>query len=227
MRKISLLFVIYAFFFVSVFAQTGELPEILKRMINHQKALKSLQANIKITKFSVQSSENFTKEGIVKFMPQINDYLLRIDSTKPALESFLIVKNKYLLYQPNPNPLYLPNVNTAFTGMITDSQKNMFMIFSILSKEKLKADYNIKYFGVEKVNETISTWHLDFTPKIATGYKKIDLWVDNNGMPIQSKIIENNGDWANIKFTNIQKNIKIEVADFKVELSKETKLIKN
>lgn len=65
MKKIALLFVIFVFSSVSASAQTAE---ILKRMEQHQKALKSLQANITINKFSVQFGGNYTKEGDIKYL---------------------------------------------------------------------------------------------------------------------------------------------------------------
>ena len=139
MRKILFLLVIFSFSFVSAFAQVSE---ILKRMEDHRKALKTLRADITMTKFSLQSGGIYTKEGVIKFMP-VNDYSLRIDSTKPAPESFLTIKNQYLLY--------LPDLKTAYAGAMNDLQKYTLIIFSILSKERLKTDYNVKYLGEDKV----------------------------------------------------------------------------
>ncbi len=215
MKKFALLLFIFTFSSVPVFAQ---LSEILKRIEQHQKALKSLSADLTIAKFSLQFGGTYTKECVIKFLP-VNDYSLRIDSTKPSAESFLVIKNQYLLYQPD--------FKLAYTGIMTDSQKNTLVLFSFLLKDKLKANYNLKYLGEEKVNGAIPAWHLELTPKIATNYKTVELWVDGNGMPIQSKIIENNGDWTTVFLGNLQKNISIKVSDFKIDLPKATKLIKN
>jgi outer membrane lipoprotein-sorting protein len=227
MKKIALLLVVFVFSSVSLPAQ---IREILKRMDDHRKALKSLQAHVLITKFSAKTGKNETKEGIVKFLPQKTDYLLRIDSTKPAPESFSIIGNQYLLYQSNPSLIFLPELKTAYTGTITDSQKITFMIFSILSnfsKENLKANYPINYTGQEKVNGTTPTFHLEFTSNTTKNYKKIELWVDANGMPLQSKISQTNGDSTSVLLTNMEKNRAMKAADFKIDLPTETKLVKN
>src|SRR5688500_13923012 len=120
MKKFALLLFIFAFSSVCAFPQV--INEILKRMDAHQKALRSVRADISIKKFSVKSDETYIKEGKVKFLPTKNDYLLIIDSSKPAPESFSVINNQYLLYQPNPNPFFLPNVEAAYTGTTTDAQ---------------------------------------------------------------------------------------------------------
>ena len=218
MRKIMLLLVIFAFSSVSALSQ-NVIGEILKRMDAHQKSLQTLQADITTTKFSVQFGGTFTKEGTLTFLPKVNEYYLRIDSTIPAPESFSIIKNQYLLY--------LPSLKTAYTGKTSDSQKNLLLIFSNLSKKNLKSDYNIRYIGQEKVNDKTPAWKLELTPKTAKNYKTLELWIDATGMPIQSKAIENNDDWTNVMFENIEKNIKINASIFAIQLPKETKIIKN
>ncbi len=217
MRKTLFLLGFLAFSFVSAFGQ-GALTEILKRMDAHQKALKTLQSDIAIIKFTAQSGGTFTKEGVIRFVAQGNDHWLRIDSTKPAPENFLVIKNEYLVY--------LPNLKTAYTGKSADSQKNMLLILT-LSRAGMKTDYNIKYIGTEKLSDTISTWKLELTPKTAKSYKTLELWINNDGMPLQSRIIENNDDWTIVLLGNPQKNIVLKGNDFKIDLPKGTKIIKN
>jgi outer membrane lipoprotein-sorting protein len=217
MRKIALLVVIFLFSTVSAFAQ---IPVILNRMDLHRKALRSLRAALTISKFSASSGGTYTKEGILTIVPQKNNNnLVRIDSTEPETENFLIVKNQFLVY--------LPGKKTAYTGAATDSQKDLFFLFSDLSKEKLKADYNVVYNGEEKVSGTIPTWHLELTPKTPANYQTMDIWIDANGMPIQFKITENNGDWTNVLLAGLQKNVRLNAAEFKIALPKGTKIIKN
>jgi outer membrane lipoprotein-sorting protein len=197
----------------------GALTEILKRMEAHQKALRTLHADLTMTKFNAQLSETEIKQGAVKFIPQTNDYWLRIDSTNPVPESFSIIGNQYLVY--------LPNQKTARMGTITDTQKNEFVIFSQLAKGKLKEIYEVKYLGAEKVNGIIPAWHLELTPKTKSGSKTIELWVDASGMIIQSKSTETNGDWSNISLTNLQKNVRIQATDCRIALPGDTKIVKN
>jgi Ca-activated chloride channel family protein len=192
---------------------------IFKRMDEHQKALKSLLANITMTKFDSVLSQTETSEGTVKYLPQADNYALRIDWTKPKTEILSIVKDRYVFYQPA--------LKTAITGKTGENQKNVFLTFSNLTKEKLKENYSVKYLGEEKVSGNISAWHLELTPKTASNYKTAELWVDGNGMIIQVKLTENNGDWSSILLSNPQKNVSIGAADFKIDLPKETKIARN
>ena len=192
---------------------------IFKRMEAHQKALKSLRADILMTKFESQLGETDTYQGKLSFLPQKPNFAMRIDWTKPKPEIISIVKDQFILYRPA--------LNSALNGKLNDSQKNAFVMFANLSKEKLKENYNVKYLGGEKISDALSAWHLELTPKTPTSYKTVELWIDANGMVIQAKIIENNGDWSNILLTNLQKNVSIPSAEFKIVLPNETKIIKN
>ena len=192
---------------------------IFKRIEEHQKSLRSLSADLTLTKFDSKLSQTEIKQGTVKQLPQTNDLSLRIDWTMPETESLSIVKNQYVSY--------LPTSQTANTGTLSDEQKNAWVIFSNLSKEKLSANYTIKYLGEEKVSGTIPAWHLELTPKTATTHKTVELWIDGNGMVIQTKITETGGDWTAILLINLQKNVSVNPADFKIALPKETKITKN
>ena len=217
MRKIALLVVIFVFSSVCV---TAQVAEILKRMEQHRKALKSLRAQMTVSKFSVQTGGTYTKEGALTVLPQKNDNnLVRLDSTKPDTENFLIVENQYLVY--------FPNQKLAYTGPAADSQKILFFIFADLSREKMAADYNVVYRGQDKVGGTVPAWKLELTPKTDAGFKSIRLWVDKNGMPLRIKVTRANGDWTSISLSYLQKNTELSMKDFKIELPGETKIIKN
>ncbi|MDQ3129458.1 MAG: outer-membrane lipoprotein carrier protein LolA [Acidobacteriota bacterium] len=102
----------------------------------------------------------------------------------------------------------------------------MIANFFNLSREKLTGFFNIKYLGRESVGGNIPAWQLELTPKTPGNYKAIEIWIDANGMPLQAKITENNGDWTNILLSNPQKNAAVNASDFKIILPKETKIIR-
>jgi outer membrane lipoprotein-sorting protein len=218
MRKIVLLVVIFVFSTVPALAQV---TEILKRMDVHRKVLKSLRADLSVNKFSVQMGGIYRKEGVLTMVPQKNNnfIFIRVDAALPETENFLIVQNQYLVY--------LPDQKIAYTGTATDSQKNLFFLFSDFSEKELKSDHAISYAGQEKVGGTIQTWHLELIPKTPKSYQKIELWIDANGMPIQLKINETSGDWTNVLLSNLNKNVRLNMAELTIKLPKNTKVIKN
>lgn len=200
----------------------SELPviaAIFKRMEEHQKALKTLRADIKMDKFNSQVGETETYEGTLKYLAQPGNNALRLDWTKPGAESIAVVKDQFLLYRPN--------LKTAYTGKSNASVKEAFALFANPSKEKFGEKFNVKYAGTEKVNGTTPAWHLELTPKTAGSYKTVELWIDANGIIVQAKITQNNGDLLNILLFNLQKNTPITITDIRIELPKEAKVIKN
>ena len=96
-----------------------------------------------------------------------------------------------------------------------------------MSKEDLKANYNIQYLGQENVAGNVPTWHLKLTPKASSNFKFADLWVDGNGMPIQGKVTRLNDDTDSFMLANLEKNSTINASIFKVILPKGTEIIKS
>lgn len=214
--------------FFGLFAATqanaqGPLNEILKRMDEHNKALSSLQSSVKMVKFNSQLGENDVYEGTAKYVPlKGRDALVRIDWTKPVVESLAVVNKEYILYRPRLGQAIVGKVDGAKSG---SKGANNALAFINMSKAQLKANYNIKYIAQENVAGNIPTWHLELTPKTATNYKVADLWVDGNGMPIQAKVTENNNDSTTIYLSDLQKNVSLNTKIFVINYPKNTKVI--
>jgi outer membrane lipoprotein-sorting protein len=216
-------------FVFSVFAATesraqGNIPnEVLKRMEAHRQSLTSLRANVMMAKFNAQLGENDVTEGTVQYLPaKGRDALVRIDWTKPLQETLSVVNGKYVVYQPN--------LKRAITGNSKEAKGNgkagNALSFMNMSKEQLKANYNVQYLGQATVGGNIQTWHLKLTPKTAANYQSGEIWVDGNGMPVQMKVTENNNDSTTVLLSNLQKNISINPSNFKVILPKDITVVK-
>ncbi len=216
-------------FFFNAFAVTetkaNPLPEILKRMDEHYKALKSLKADIKRAQYNAQLQESDMMIGNITLRPgKGRDFSLRLDWTKPKQEILSVVNGQYVAY--------IPNIKRAYTGSsdsktVNDKGGNILKIMS-MSKEDLKANYNIQYLGEEKVSEgKIPTWHIKLTPKTSANFKFADLWIDGNGMPIQGKVTKLNDDTDMALLNNLNKNGTIKASVFKVDLPKGTEIVKN
>ena len=201
----------------------GVLPEILKRMDTNSKSLTSLKSSVKMNKANSQLGENDLTEGDLSLIPGRTDreIFLRIDWRKPVVEHLAIAKGKYVLYKPS--------TNQAITGSV-DSVKGSgksggVLAFMTMNKTQLKENYDVKYAGEETVSSGVNTFHLVLIPKKATSYKSADLWVDTNGMPIQAKIVEKNNDTTTLLLSNIQRNVTVKAADFKISPAKGTKIV--
>lgn len=204
-------------------AQTN-INEILKRMDEHQKALSSLKASVIMDKYNAQLDEHDIYEGGAKYVKiKERDANVRIDWTKPQQESLSVVNKKYVLYRPR--------LKQAIVGNVDDAQKKNTQAvptfdFMKMSKEQLKANYSVKYLGEEQVKGDIPTWHLELTPKSPKSYKSVDVWVDGNGMVLQTKVNENNGDSTTLYLLGLNKNVGINVKEeIVIKLPPDTKII--
>ncbi|MGI8639704.1 MAG: LolA family protein [Pyrinomonadaceae bacterium] len=223
LTAIALILFFNAFAVTETKAQTV-LGEILKRMEINRTNLTSLRTNIMMVKYNPQIDTRDITEGTAVYLPaKGRDALVRIDWTKPVQETLAVVNKKYVIYTPRRRQ--------AITGNASDAKgsgkaNNLFAFIS-MSKNELKANFDIKYIGEEKISGGISTWHLEMTPKNAASYKfkSAEMWVDGNGMPLQIKITESNKDTTTVLLHNLQKNATIKASVFKVDLPKGTKII--
>ena len=199
------------------------LQQILNRMDENNKLLKSLQANIKMDKFNSQLEEHDINEGTVNYLPNANQkqMYVRIDWSKPVVEHLAVAGGQYVLFRPRLKQAIVGKVDKAQGS----AKANGALAFMSMSKAQLKQNYTVKYIGEEKVNGIVSTWHLELVPKNATSYKSADLWVDGNGMPVQAKVIERNNDSTTVLLSNLQKNISIPGDIFALKPPKGTKII--
>jgi outer membrane lipoprotein-sorting protein len=214
----------FALFAATEIKAQGNIPnEILKRMEAHRQSLTSLQANVKMAKFNSQLNETDITEGTTMYLPvKGRDALVRIDWTKPVQETLSVVNKQYVLYRPR--------LKQAIVGKADQNNKNVksnnALAFMNMSREQLKANYNIQYLGQGTVGGNIQTWHLKLTPKTASNYQYAEIWVDIDGMPRQAKVVESNNDSTTVLLTNLQKNVNLKADIFKVNLGKDVVIVK-
>lgn len=219
---------VIAMFVFSILAVTEAkaqniLPEILKRMDAHQKALKSLKASVMMDKFNSQLNEHDIYDGTVQYVPaKGRDALIRIDWVKPTEETLAVANGQYIIYTPRRKQ--------ALTGSTKSAQGSgkagNALSFVNMSNEQLRANYSVKYMGTATIAGGVETWHLELTPKTPQSYKMAEIWIDTDGMPRQAKIIENNNDSTTVLLSNLQKNATINTSVFKIALPKDTNVIK-
>lgn len=217
--------IVLGFLFVSagVSNASGQniINEILKRMDDHNKTLNSLRSNVTLVSTNAQLGVSDSREGTVMYLPQHGkDPLVRIDWKSPQ-ETISVVNKQYALVRHRTNEAIVGNTNDV---QKSPGNGNSFAFIN-MSRAQLKANYSVVYLGEATVQSGIKTWHLQMTPKIPAKYKSAEIWVDGNGMPIQTKINEKNNDTNTVLLTNLQKNVRINASEFKLEL-KGKKIIK-
>lgn len=201
----------------------GVLNEILKRMETHRASLRTMQSDVTMVKHDNMLGEDDTLKGVVKYIPgkTENDMFIRIDWTKPD-EKLAVLKTDYVLYRPPLGQAIVGKVGKAKNS----ANAGGVLSFMSMSKAQLKANYTPEYIGRETLSNGSAAVHIKLTPKAAQKYKFAELWVDDDGMPLQMKVVESNGDWTTVLLSGVKKNVQLKSDDFKISYPKDTKIVK-
>lgn len=191
---------------VSVTEAKGQniLGEVLRRMDMNNRSLQSLQSNVTMVKYNPQLNVSDTYNGSTKYLPKTPKRVryIRLDWAKPTVEQVSVIGDKYELYKPSINQVYVGQVgkaqNSAGAGNVLG--------FMNMSRDELKENYIITFIAEEKIKDGVQAAHLLLTPKSLTSYKSAEIWVDADGMPRQVKITEQNNDTTTVLLENIVKN---------------------
>lgn len=226
MKKLVSMFTL-AMIFAGFSAATANgqniINEILNRMDANNKGLKSLKSDIKMAKYNPQIDVTDLYEGAVQYIPSPSkeEIRIRIDWAKPQTEHLAVGAGKYIMYRPRIKQAIVGKVGNATKGAGAGNA----LAFMNMNRAQLKANYDVAYLGEESVNGTVRTWHLQLTPKGQSSYESADLWVDKDGMPVQAKVVEKNGDSTTVQLTNIQRNATIDAGVFNIKPPKGTRVV--
>ena len=228
--SLSLLFAVLVSALVASFpsatkAQSaGLVSSVLNRMERNRQSLKSLKASLSMEKYNAQLRDADKYQGIILYMPSSGrDASVRIDCQSPQKESLAVSNGKYTLLKPR--------LGVAYTGSSKSSKvKNStggMMDLLYLSRQQLEA----RFQPVQDVREEtlwggVSTIHLTLVPKSGASFKYAEIWVDSAGMPVQTKVVEKNGDATTMRLSSVERNLRMNSDEFNIKLDSNIKIIK-
>ena len=202
----------------------GLVSSVLNRMERNRQSLKSLKASLSMEKYNAQLRDKDNYSGWVLYAPASGrNASVRIEWQRPQHEILAVVNGKYRLYRPRLNQVIEGKAgsinNKGGAGSVLDM---MYM-----SKQQLEA----KFQPVQDVREetlwgNVSTIHLTLVPKGSASYQYAEIWVDSAGMPVQTKIVERNGDATTMRLSGMERNAKVSSSDFDLKLDSNVKVIK-
>jgi outer membrane lipoprotein-sorting protein len=202
----------------------GLVSSILNNMESNRRGLKSLRSGLWMQKYSAQLTETDSYLGEVHYIPgQGRSVSLRVDWTKPTNEILFVAGGEYTLFKPRMNMAYKGSANSA-------GKNNKVTNVIGFGLNVSKAELNAKFQPVEVLGEGSldgpHVWWLKLVPKGNAGYKHAEIWVDDQGMPRQVRIVERNGDMTTVRLVNPQKNAPVDSAVFDPKLGSDVKIVK-
>lgn len=205
-------------------AQTaGMVSSILNRMERQKRNLKTLRADITMEKYNSQLREKEMWSGIVLYIPvAAGSAFVRLEWTRPQHEILTSENGNYMLYRPRLGIVYEGKTNSVKNRNDSDVLALMNM-----SATQLRT----KFGEFQDVREEtlwggVATTHFKVFPKVTASYKYIEVWIDNEGMPVQTKMVEKNDDATTVRLTNLATNQTIPLDQFKLNLDSSVKRVK-
>ena len=202
----------------------GLVSSVLNRLEKNRQTLKSLRAGISVVKYNSQLGVEDKYNGAVIYLPTAGRQAsVRIDWTSPRREILAVSNNKYVIFRPNQGIAY-----TGDSRKMNDDKAGGLMSMMNMSRQQLEARFHpVKDVREETLWGGVSTIHLTLVPKGKAGYKYAEVWIDNAGMPVQTKIVEKNDDSTTMRLTALEKNQKINTNEFDVKLDSNVKIVKS
>jgi outer membrane lipoprotein-sorting protein len=162
---------------------------------------------------------------VVLYMPGAGRQAsVRIDWSSPRREVLTVNNNKYTIFRPA--------LKVAYTGdsrkMGKENKAGGLMEMMNMSRQQLEARFQpVKDVREETLWGGVGTIHLTLVPKGNAGYKYAEVWIDGNGMPVQTKIVEKNDDSTTMRLTGLEKNQRIDASEFDIKLDSSVKIVKS
>jgi len=210
---------------VSAAPQAGMVSAILSRLEKNRQSLKTLRANISMTKYNSQLRDSDTYQGVILYIPGAGgsrNSFVRLEWTSPQHETLAVAKGKYMFYRPRLNTVIEGTTRSVAGGKNNDVLELMSMSAT---------QFRTKFGEFQDVRDEtlwggVWTQHFRVVPKGAASYKYIEVWVDKEGLPVQTKMVEKNDDSTTVRLTNVAKNQNISLDEFTLKLDSSVKKVK-
>ncbi len=202
---------------------TLSLKDILDRMNEAGKHLKTVSTNLEYTKVTVLVDDRSTEYGQLYFRKSKSPEIL-LNFEKPDPKVILFKKNKAEIFLPKTNQIQEYDLE-KHSGLV---QQFLLLGFGTDSDE-LKKSYDIKYTGEEQLGGDMAVV-LELTPRdpgVAAQLNKIQLWIsEESWLPIQQKFFEPGGDYLLTHYTSVKVNRAMPSSTFRLNAPRDAQRVK-
>ena len=200
-----------------------DLSEILSRMNDAAKNLKTVSADLEYTKVTALVNDKSTETGRLFFRKSKNPEIL-IDIKKPETKTILFKKNGAEIFLPKINQVQEYNLEGK-SGLV----EQFFLLGFGTETGELRKKYDVKY-STEVDLDGDTTAVLELTPLAASvqaQIEKVHLWVsEESWLPVQQKFFQPGGDYFQARYTAVKVNRQLPASTFQIKTPEDTKRVK-
>jgi outer membrane lipoprotein-sorting protein len=207
-------------------AQKPEGPSldgVLRRMDDAAAHFQSCQADFVFDRYQRVVDEHDLQKGTVYYRRDGHDIEMMADFKEPDREYVLYKGGKLQIYQPK-----IEQVMEYAAGANRDQVESFLVLGFGGSGQDLKKMFDVAYQGEEKI-DNIATAKLQLVPKSEKtrgNFPQIILWIDlENGISVQQKLLQTQGDYRLAKYSSINLKAKIGSDVFKLKTNGKTKFV--
>jgi outer membrane lipoprotein-sorting protein len=200
-----------------------DMTEILSRMDESAKRLKTLAADLEYTKMTALVNDVSSESGRIFLRNGKNPEIL-IHIQKPDAKFILFKKNRAEFFNPKINQIEEYNLEQN-SGLV----QQFFLLGFGTETNELKKSYMIKYL-TEELLAGDTTVVLELIPRkedIAAQLSKVHLWIsEESWLPMQQKFFQPSGDYLLAHYTAVKVNRQLPSRTFEIPGSKDAKRVK-
>ena len=200
-----------------------DLQEILQRMNDTAKRLKTVTADLDYTTVTVLVNDRSTESGQFYLRNPKNPEMM-IQFEKPDPKTILFRKSQAEIYYPKMNRIEQYDLS-SHSGLV----QHLLLLGFGTDEGSLKSAYNVKLLGEEEL-EGEDTAVLELTPRdpgIASQLTKIQMWVsEDSWTPAQQQFFEPSGDYLIARYTGVKTNRTLSSSTFEINAAKGVQRVK-
>ena len=203
----------------------GLISSILNKMDRNRRSLGSLRAAIRMEKYNAQLRDTDEYRGNMAYVAgKGRDANVRVDWARPAQEILAVSGGQYTLYRPRLKQAYTGSSKSAGSK---GKAGNVLGFALNMTSAQAKSQFNVELVGEgELYSGSPHVWWLKLVPRGNQGFQFAEVWVTDDGMPIQTRVTEKNGDATTVRLSNIQRNPNIPMENFNLTPPPGTKIVK-
>lgn len=202
----------------------GLVSSIINRMERNRRDLRSLRAEISMEKYNAQIGDKDEYKGAVIYLPSgSRSANVRVDWQRPQHETLVVTDGKFTLFRPRLNMAYVGNANS------NRNKVSGVLGFGLnITKQQLASRFEQpQNISEETLWGGVRTTHFKLVPRGTAGYKYVEIWIDGDGMPVQTKVVEKNDDATTVRLSNVQRNVQIASDEFRLQLDSNVKKVRS